>query len=84
MSTDGAEGRSFCINQTANITVSQPVQGRNNVRHSHSVVTPLRTVNGTAVVPSSTVFVSNRPQPRSALIDKLILKATYKEGKCLF
>ena len=52
------------------------------MRHSYPVlVTPVRTVNGTAVVPSSTVFVSNLPQPRSALIDKLFLKATYKEGK---
>jgi len=84
MSARGAsEGQSFCINQTANVTVPQPihVQGNSEMRNSRPVlVTPLRTINGTAVVPTSTVQVSKPTQPHS-VIEKLILKATYKEGK---
>jgi len=51
------------------------------MRNSRPVfVTPPRTINDTEVVPTSTVLVSKPTQPHS-VIENLILKATYKEGK---
>ena len=92
MSTDEKSQKDyFCINQTAQarVTVPQVIMERGNNGPYHSVlVTPLEahnTLASVAQLPSSTARhgLVNRPSvehpPR--IIEKVILKATVKEGK---
>jgi len=80
----------FCINQTAKARVTIPPtiveRGNSGSYHSTVLVTPLGAHNTLASVLSSSAArhgLTNRPsvESRPQIIEKVILKATVKEGK---
>ena len=68
------DAQSFCINQTAQVTVPQsfPVKRTDSHYSLPVLITPLRE----SVSPGSTL--PGIQQPQSPLVDKLILKATHR------